>query len=203
MTQARINAIVFDVGRVLIDFSYDNFFAWLTTRGASIDGVEEFVERTDLHAYERGQLSNEQFLARLNGLLQKPVDHPELIAHWLDLFAPIDDMLQLARQLKAHYGVYMLSNTSPLHWQHVVPRFHLDAISHGLLTSYEVGVMKPDPAIFRAAEQRFELHAASTVFIDDLADNAEGARQCGWRGIHHTNTEATRRQLQAMGVILE
>jgi len=203
MKQENITAIVFDVGRVLIDFSYDDFFAWLRTQGAEFNGVADFVEKTGLLAYEHGHVNDDHFLARLSSLLNKPVDQATLINKWLDLFEPIDEMLQLAQGLKTRYGVYLLSNTSALHWQHIVPRFQLNAISHGLLASFEVGAMKPDPAIFRAAEQQFELTAKTTVFIDDIVDNAEGAIRCGWQGIHHKNSPDTRRQLQELGVILE
>lgn len=198
-----IKAIVFDVGRVLIDFSYDDFFDWLTSRGAEIRDVADFVERTELLAYEHGRISDHAFLDNLNRLLQQPADKEVLVAHWLDLFTPVDEMLQLAGQLQANYGIYLLSNTSALHWQHVVPRFRLEAISHGLLASYEIGAMKPDPAIFRAAEQHFELTPQTTVFIDDIAENADGARRCGWQGIHHKNSQDTRQQLLKLGVILE
>lgn len=201
--QQDITAIVFDVGRVLIDFSYDDFFDWLNTQGAQINGVDDFVEKTNLLAYEHGHVTNDHFLDGLNNLLNKPVDNTTLINKWLDLFEPIDDMLQLARQLKANYGVYFLSNTSALHWQHIVPRFKLDQYSHGLLASFEAGAMKPNPAIFHDAEHKFELNVETTVFIDDIADNVEGAKRCGWQGIHHNNSHDTRRQLQKMGVILE
>lgn len=203
MNQENITAVVFDVGRVLIDFSYDDFFAWLETQGAQIKGVEDFVEKTDLLAYEHGHITDDVFLGNLNNLLNKPIDNARLVSKWLDLFEPIDDMLQLAQELNDNYGVYLLSNTSQLHWQHIVPRYHLDEICHGLLTSFEVGAMKPDPAIFHAAEHQFELNAKTTVFIDDIADNAEGASQCGWLGIHHKNFLDTRQQLQNLGVILE
>lgn len=203
MNQTGISTIVFDVGRVLIDFSYDHFFTWLADHGARIHNVEHFVEQTDLPAYEHGRIGNENFLDRLNALLDEPVDHAILTAKWLDLFSPIEDMLQLAEQLKTRYGVYLLSNTSALHWQHIVPRYRLDAISHGLLASFEVGAMKPDPAIFHAAEQRFELKPKTTVFIDDIVENAEGARRCGWQSIHHKNSHTTRQHLQTLGVILE
>ena len=115
----------------------------------------------------------------------------------------MDEMLQLALRLKHHYRVYLLSNTGALHWQHIVPRFQLDQYCHDMLASYEVGAMKPAAAIFQAAEQRFELKAQSTVFIDDIADNVEGARRCGWQGIHHTNSTDTLRHLAQLGVILE
>ena len=203
MQQAKITDIVFDVGRVLIDFSYDDFFAWLKSEGAQLNGVSDFVEKIDLHAYEHGRISDDQFLANLNRLLHKPVDKQILIKHWLDLFTPLDDMLQLAEQLKTNYGVYLLSNTSAMHWQHIVPRFRLHEISHGLLTSFEVGAMKPDPAIFHTAEQQFGIKAKTTVFIDDIQDNTSGAIACGWWGIHHKNSHYTRQQLQHLGVILK
>jgi putative hydrolase of the HAD superfamily len=203
MSSHHINAIVFDVGRVLIDFSYDDFFDWLTQHGANINDVESFVRQTDLHAYEHGHMDDDAFLARLNQLLSQPVDRQLLLAQWLDLFAPIEEMLQLARQLKTRYRVFMLSNTSALHWQHIIPHYKLETYCHGLLASYEVGAMKPDPAIFRAAEQKFELSAGETVFIDDIEDNVSGARACGWQGIHHRNSRQTRRKLQQLGVILD
>lgn len=201
--QEAVTAIVFDVGRVLIDFSYEAFFAWLTDRGAQISGVAEFVAKTDLLAYERGHIDDATFLSKLNQLLSRPVEQDELLSRWLNLFEPNDDMLQLAAALKCHYAVYLLSNTSALHWQYIVPRYRLEQYCHGLLASFEVGAMKPEPAIFRAAEQRFELRPEATVFIDDIVENAEGAIRCGWRGIHHTNFAATRRQLQQLGVILD
>ncbi len=203
MKQENITDIVFDVGRVLIDFSYDDFFAWLTTQGANINSVADFSEKTDLLAYEHGHITDEQFLTKLNYLLNRPVDRHTLITRWLDLFEPISDMLQLAEQLKGNYGVYLLSNTSALHWQHIVPCYDLSQISHGLLASFEVGAMKPDAAIFRAAEQQFKLNPHTTVFIDDITDNTEGAIRCGWKGIHHKNSHDTRQQLQTLGIILK
>lgn len=203
MQQHKVSAIVFDVGRVLIDFSYDDLFDWLEIQGAKLNGVNDFIDKTDLLAYEHGHVTNEYFLGKLNSLLPKPIDDAILINKWLDLFEPIDNMLQLAQQLKTHHRVYLLSNTSALHWQHIVPRFRLDTVSHGQLASFEIGAMKPDPAIFCAAEQQFELNTQSTVFIDDIVDNTEGAIRCGWQGIHHKNSLDTRQQLQQLGVILE
>jgi 2-haloacid dehalogenase len=48
----------------------------------------------------------------------------------------------------------------------------------------------------------FELDPAATVFLDDLAANVAGARDCGWHAIHHTDAASSRAQLQALGVRL-
>ena len=198
-----INAVVFDVGRVLIDVRYAVFFDWLAEHGAEVKGVDDFVARTDLFAYEHGHIDDATFLANLNRLLKRPIDTQQLVEQWLGLFEPDTPMLQLALRLKDRYRVYLLSNTGALHWQHIVPRFQLERYCHNMLASYEVGAMKPAAAIFHAAEQRFALSAPNTVFIDDLAENVAGARRCGWQGIHHTNSADTLRHLAQLGVILE
>jgi HAD superfamily hydrolase (TIGR01509 family) len=192
---AQVTDVVFDVGRVLIDFSYARFFRLLQSRGCRITGVEEFTEHVDLNRYEHGELSNAEFLDRVNALLTEPLPSVVLIAAWKDLFTPIREMLQLAGALKPHCGVYLLSNTSELHWQHLETAFGLGKICHDRLASYEVGVMKPAPGIFSAACHRFDLRPETTVFIDDLEANVNGAIACGWHGVWHRDVVTTRSQL--------
>jgi len=107
-------------------------------------------------------------------------------------------MLKLAGALKRYCGVYLLSNTSELHWQHIQEAFGLDKICHDRLASYEVGAMKPAPEIFTAACHRFDLQPESTVFIDDIEANVKGAVACGWQGIWHRDVAETRMQLRQL-----
>ena len=195
---AKINDVVFDVGRVLIDFSYARFLNLLKSRGCPIASVEEFVEKVDLVGYEHGEISSAEFLSRINGLLADPLPEVELVAGWNDLFTPVGEMLQLAGTLKQHCGVYLLSNTSEIHWQYLETAFGLGKICHDRLASFEVGVMKPAPEIFSVASHRFDLQPAKTVFIDDLEINVQGAQACGWHGIWHRGVAETRAQLRQM-----
>lgn len=203
---SRVSDVVFDVGRVLIDFSYDRFFEQLRGWGAQILDVADFSEKVDLVAYEHGEISSEQFLQRVNALLTEPQPEERLITAWNGLFSPVREMLQLAGTLKKHcgvYGVYLLSNTSDLHWEYLLVAYGLDKICHDRLASYEVGVTKPDPEIFAAACGRFDLQPEITVFIDDLEDNVNGAVKCGWQGVWHRNVAETTAQLSRLtGVAL-
>ena len=195
---AIVTDVVFDVGRVLIDFSYDLFSDKLRKHGATCVGEDDFLARVDLTAYEHGEISSKEFLRQVNGLLSEPLPEAELIAAWNDLFTPVREMLALAGSLKSHCGVYLLSNTSELHWQHILVAFGLDKICHDRLASYEVGVMKPAPEIFTAACNRFDLRPETTVFVDDLEVNAKGALACGWHAVWHRDVTATRRQLREL-----
>lgn len=195
---AQVTDVVFDVGRVLIDFSYDKFAAKLQAHGARCKGPEGFVEHVDLIAYEHGEISNEEFLNQLNALLTRPLPLAELTDAWNDLFTPIREMLAVAGTLKKHRCVYLLSNTSELHWQYLQEAFGLDKICHDMLASYEVGAMKPSRELFSAAGSRFDLCPETTVFIDDRQENVEGAIACGWQGIWHRSIEMTKSELQRL-----
>ncbi|NOY12719.1 MAG: HAD-IA family hydrolase [Deltaproteobacteria bacterium] len=198
-----VTDVVFDVGRVLIDFSYTRFITTLRQQGAECCGIEEFLERVDLIGYEHGEVSSREFLEQVNGLLKERLPEAELIAAWNDLFTPIRAMLQLAGALKSHCGVYLLSNTSELHWRHIQQAYGLDKICHDRLASYEVGVMKPAPEIFAAACGRFDLCPETSVFVDDLEDNVRAAVACGWHGIWHRSFAVTRAELELLtGVAL-
>jgi HAD superfamily hydrolase (TIGR01509 family) len=111
-----------------------------------------------------------------------------------------DDMIQLARQVTAHHGVYLLSNIGDLHWDHLITHHRLDRIGHGALPSFQAGVMKPDTAIYAQAERKFALRPATTLFIDDREQNIEAARARGWHGIVHKNFHDTREALLRLGV---
>jgi HAD superfamily hydrolase (TIGR01509 family) len=66
--------------------------------------------------------------------------------------------------------------------------------------SHEVGVSKPDPAIYRHCEQRAGARAEECVFIDDIPANVEGARQCGWRGIVYRPGDDLEAGLAELGI---
>ncbi|MFQ5597671.1 MAG: HAD-IA family hydrolase [Nitrospiria bacterium] len=194
----KITDIVFDVGRVLFDFNYDALFRFLSNNGAIIKDIDDFVERVDLQSYELGQLSSEVFIDNLNSLLTHRVDRSELTAHWVEIFEPIDEMLKLAAYLNRKFRVFLLSNTSALHWDYLLSHYNLKTFGSGLLASFEIGALKPEAEIFWEAERRFGLVPERTIFIDDIETNALGASACGWHGIHHVQISKTKESLESL-----
>ena len=190
-----IKNVVFDVGRVLIDYSYDTFFALLRNNGAQIVDEQDFVRQVDLIEYEHGRMSAGEFLRRVNALLNDPMPEQDLRVAWNDLFTPIPEMLFFAGQLKSRCRVYLFSNTSDLHWAHLQQTYALNAICHGLAASCELGAMKPAPEAYREMERRFGLLPQETLFIDDKEENVAGALACGWQGIWHRDVLTTKTRI--------
>jgi 2-haloacid dehalogenase len=69
------------------------------------------------------------------------------------------------------------------------------------VVSGEVGLLKPDPRIFRLAIERCALDPARTVFIDDVADNVAGGRSVGLHALQFVGPAQLRSDLQALGLL--
>ncbi len=172
---------------------------FLRQHGAPRMELHTALGRAGLADHERGRLDGAGLIDRFRTLAPR-APLADLRRHWLDLYAPREDMMRLARRIAMHHGVYLLSNIGDLHWEALITRYGMDRIGHGALPSFQAGVMKPDTAIYSQAERKFGLTPAATVFIDDRSENIEAARARGWHGIVHRNFNDTRQALLRLGV---
>ena len=191
----EVRYIVFDLGKVLIDFSYDHFFALMRDRGVDCDNIEDFLLQARLPDYEHGHIGCDEFVAGMNRLLTDPLPEADLISAWNGLFTPIPTMLELAVAVKQRYPVFLLSNIGRLHWNFLLSTYRLDNYCHDRLASFEAGAMKPAADIYRAAQRCFALEPEHALFIDDKPENIEGATACGWQGFVHRDPATTRARL--------
>jgi putative hydrolase of the HAD superfamily len=109
------------------------------------------------------------------------------------------EMVDYLRELRGRgYFVGMLTNNvrewEP-HWRAMLPA---DEIFDAVVNSCEVGVRKPDAAIFELAERRFGLDPHQCVLIDDLEENSEGARSRGWQAVTFRDNTSVRDELEAL-----
>jgi HAD superfamily hydrolase (TIGR01509 family) len=196
----QIRNIVFDLGKVLFDFSFDPFVRFLQECGADFHDVNDFLIRCCAADYECGRISSEEFLSLISAHLSRPPAAEEPAQRWQNIFTPFAETISFQQQLRASYRVFILSNSNDLHWKALREIFHLDALAEASLSSFQVGAMKPSLEIFRAAEKRFGIAASETLLIDDLESNVKGARLAGWHAIHHSTLNETRRELEKLGI---
>jgi putative hydrolase of the HAD superfamily len=67
-----------------------------------------------------------------------------------------------------------------------------------VVISAEVGLMKPDPRIYRLAAESVGLETTEVLFVDDFIENVEGAKAVGMQAIHFADPETAQRQLAAI-----
>jgi FMN phosphatase YigB (HAD superfamily) len=195
-----IRNVVFDVGGVMLRLRYQPFVRYLQEAGADLSDLPSWLATIGLEEHERGEIPGEELLGRVAATAREPLDAADLHRRWLDMFERTDAMFELAEGLMARHRVYLLSNVGDLHWAHMDREYGIERVGHGAIASFRVGAIKPQPEIYRIAEQRLGLDPRSTVFVDDLARNVAGARACGWTAIHHVNPAMTRESLASLGV---
>jgi HAD superfamily hydrolase (TIGR01509 family) len=181
-----IDAVVSDLGNVLLFFDNAVFFRRMTAYTSR--PVEEIRRITHdnldlLTRFECGRVSPREFYEHACGLLGARATFEEFYAAYNDVFFPNLPAIDTLRRLKPGRRMALLSNTDERRWAFIRGRFPEILFFDAYALSFEAGVMKPDPAIYRRAMDSLAVLPGRTVFIDDLAANVEGARRLGMAGI--------------------
>jgi 2-haloacid dehalogenase len=202
----RINAITFDLGGVLIDWNPRHLYRKLY--GADEAGMERLL--TDVCNPEwNAQLDAGRPLAE--AVAELAAAHPDqaemIVAYgqrWDEMLGPaFEETVAILREVRAAgYPTYALSNWSAETFEVTRRRYPFLDEMDGILISGEVGVGKPDPAIFRAFLARFGLTAGETVFIDDWDRNVATASSLGIVAIQFRGAAKLRADLRALGLPL-
>lgn len=192
-------AVIFDLGRVLVNYDYRQVLATLEkVSQADATQIEAAVlavaqrwgtGRLDAHTFhhymmkETGTTSDfEQFATAYSAGQQR---NDKAIAYAVSL------------QQQPHITGGIISNTDPLHaaWmlRHIPELQTFDA----LLLSHQVHLLKPDPAIFRLALDRLQVAPGQAFFIDDQEENVAGARSIGIKGVVHSSWSTTPQAIEA------
>ena len=197
------SAFLFDIGNVLLRFDFHLALGALAAQSDAADPVE-VLARIELvkFALEDGRIDRAAFVRGAFDVLRYRGSEEEFIAAWEDIFTPNEPMLALVEQLHGHFPLYLLSNTSDVHVDHIFRRYPVFQRFSGAVYSYKVRASKPDPAIYRIACEQFGIEPATTFFIDDLLPNIETARALGFRThhYHHDRHGELLADLRASGV---
>ena len=202
-TMSKPSAIVFDLGKVLVDFDYDRA-ARRIGAGAKMPlaKIQHFLNHSDLLVrYETGLISQAEFFDEVCAATGFS-DTREVFGNFFaDIFTEIPAMTALHAALRdAGLPTYIFSNTNDLAITHVRRHFPFFANFDGYIFSYEVRSMKPDEKIYEALEQLTGRRGAELLYLDDRAENiAAGARR-GWQAILHETPERTRAAIERLGL---
>lgn len=197
------SVVVFDLGKVLVDFDYGKSSRLIARGGKCLpEDVRHLIDHSPLlYRFETGLLSNEEFYREVCSGVGYGGSFDQFCAIFADIFTEMKPMVQLQAHLRAH-GVptYIFSNTNAIAAQHIREKFPFFAHFDGYIYSYQVGAMKPDEKIYIALEKMTGHRGDEIVYLDDRKENVEGGRRRGWRVILHQNPEETIPLLRQMGL---
>jgi 2-haloacid dehalogenase len=203
-TSPSIEAAVFDVGGVLLDWDPRYLYRKLIEDEEELDRFLQEICTMEWHdAHDRGK-SAEVSCAELAAAHPH---HEELIWAWTRrseemIAGPIQDTVELLRELKAA-GVpcYALTNMEAETYPLRLERFPFLRWFDGTVVSCFEGVAKPDAEIFKRLLSRFGLTPASTLLIDDSPRNVRAALALGMRAVEFRSAAALRKSLEDAGLL--
>jgi putative hydrolase of the HAD superfamily len=195
--QSNVDAVVFDLGGVLAEFS-----GVLTMRElAGIDSDDElwrrWLECEWVRRFERGRCSAEDFAAGVVSDWQLPISGAEFLetfAGWVQ--EPYDGAEQLVADTAANVPVAMLSNMNSVHWDLAVSGWPLVTHFAHVFTSFQLGLIKPDREVFDHVAETLGVEPGRILFLDDNQINVDGARTAGLMGERVRGVTEARAALQ-------
>ena len=197
--------MLFDLGGVLVDPGGIEEMRELS----GIDSDEELWRRwlscPWVQRFEAGRCSGEEFAAGVVGDWGLTLSADEFLTAftgWRTMPYPGAD--RLVADVRSVAPVGYLSNSNVAQWSaHLAGSPLVSGFDFGF-TSFELGLVKPDRAIFEAVATRLPVSANSVgrvLFLDDNLVNVEGARACGFVAQHVRGVDQARRALEAEGVL--
>lgn len=191
---AGVEAVLFDLGGVIIDIDWQPMFQhW--ARHSPLSAAEmaaRFAMDAPYAEHERGRLDGTDYFAHLREVMRYEGSAAEMIAGWNSIFTgEIAATVDLVRRIRHDVPCYLLTNTNPTHetaWR----RDHASAIElfEQVFVSSTIGHRKPERAAFEVVADSTGIALERFLFLDDTDENVVGARAAGLAATHVTTPEA-------------
>jgi glucose-1-phosphatase len=204
LTPASADALLFDLGRVVIDIDFSRAVAcWAGHAGCEpAQLIGRFSPDDAYKRHERGEISDAEFFAALRGTLGIEVTDAQFLEGWNAIFAgEMPEIATLLARAKQRLPLYAFSNTNRAHEAHFSQAF-ADVLGHfrKIFLSSTIGLRKPDAAAYDHVVKEIGVPAERIVFFDDVMENIEGARARGLQAVHVTSTRDVADALAALGI---
>jgi putative hydrolase of the HAD superfamily len=199
-----IKAVLFDYGGVIGRLDHDEAGQLEQKYGLPLGGLfSALYEVPEWRELSLGRGSEREWLkavlARLYELAGRPI--PGIREEWPKIWRGLnEDVVSLARRLRARYKVGLLSNATKDLEEMLLEHHGITDLFDVIINSARVGMAKPDVRIFHLAAERLGVPASACVFTDDLAHNVEGALAAGMRAFQFQGAAHLESELRALGV---
>lgn len=193
-----IKNIVFDFGRVLINFEPKELLEHLFSDPDDRKELHRIVfSSPEWLMLDRGVITQEQAIDRLSN--QHPTWRDEIrvvMDNWFPILTPIESSVELIPFFKERgFGLYVISNFHRSAFDYIYSKYEWLQLFDGIVLSCDTKSLKPEPHIYETLLQTQNLTAHECLFIDDALANVEGARQVGMQAVQYTSPIQLRQDL--------
>jgi glucose-1-phosphatase len=197
------DAIVFDLGGVLIEFGGVTRMLELLNHRVTVEELwARWLSSPSVSQFETGRIDADQFALALLAEFELPLSPAQFLAEFTawpkGLYPGAIDLLQA---LAPHYKLACLTNTNALHWSRFRDEMGLQPHFAIRFASHEIGLLKPDRAVFQHVVDQLGCPPARILFLDDITLNVESARSVGLSAYCVAGFAGVTERLIALGVL--
>jgi putative hydrolase of the HAD superfamily len=194
-----IEGLVFDVGGVLVRTQdQSGRHRWEARLGLKPGSLAWLVFDSELgRQAQLGQASMQEVWNWIGDLLDLSQD--DLATMEFDFWSgdEVDQALcDYIRRLRVRYRTGMLSNNWVRDGRAMAEGLGIADCFDAFVTSAEIGVMKPEPRIYRVMLERLGLSPSQVIFVDDFSENVEAARRLGMHSLQFVDPVQAQSQLE-------
>lgn len=202
-----IQNVVFDIGNVLVRWDpqsiVENAFGKERAAEAFVRSI--FPGKDVWLPLNLGEITLEQAMHRYRDQLGLTVQETDrLWFHLLKSLTPIPGAIEFMEQLKSmDIRLFALSDNVHEIVSHLKAEHDFWPHLEGAVISAEVGMLKPDPEIYRHLLTTHQIEAANTLFFDDLEKNVAGAKSVGIEAFVFTTVAQAKTDMHRLGLVLD
>jgi FMN phosphatase YigB (HAD superfamily) len=200
-----IKVIVFDLGRVLVDF--DHLIAARKIAGLTGKSPQQifnlFFDSSLIQSFEQGKISPGDFFASVSRMLDLKINFEQFLPIWNQIFFLSEDnkaVYALGKSLRNNHRLALLSNINILHFDYLERNFRVFDIFHDIFLSCEMGYIKPEPEIYLKVISSLGVSAEEIFYVDDRAELIDQAVKLGIRGFVFKGVAQLKRDLAGCGI---
>ena len=194
-----IKNVIFDVGKVLVEYDPDSYMERLGFDLKTRQAVNQAMFQNPLwEESDRGKLSTEELLEKFifndKEYKEEITKAYQTVGNTIELF-PYS--VAWIKELKQRgYRVYILSNYAEITYEQTKEKMEFLPYVDGAVFSFQCKWIKPEREIYEELCRKYSIEPRESVFLDDRLDNIEQARNLGFFGIQFESYEQAVRELE-------
>lgn len=192
---SEIKNIIFDLGGVIINLDIPRTIAEFNKLAPqSFEKIYNQLQQSPVFdRFDKGTINEADFFAELKKSLNANISNEQMLYAWNAMLLDFPlHRLELLKQLKTNYRLFLLSNTNETHIKALESILfiqhgykNLEPFFEKVYYSCHIGMRKPDQEIFELVLNANNLDNDETIFIDDSPQHLEGAKNAGIKGCYY------------------
>jgi epoxide hydrolase-like predicted phosphatase len=187
MRDSSTEALLFDLGGVIIDIDFENAFSyWAVQAGVPVETIKSrYCVDAWYEQHERGEIEAAEYFDALRDTLDIAISDEQFATGWNAIFeTEVAGVFELIRSLSTRVPVYAFSNSNATHQKFWEKKYAKTlGLFQQVFVSCDLGLRKPEAAAYRHVTACIGSEPEKVLFFDDTRENIDGAREVGMSAI--------------------